>query len=81
MYMGKGVQTAVSNVNEKIADALQGMDATDQAGIDATMIELDGTPNKKELGANAILSVSLATAHGLCILDTQEFDSIRASLF
>lgn len=63
MYMGKGVQTAVSNVNEKIADALQGMDATDQAGIDAAMIELDGTPNKKELGANAILSVSLATAH------------------
>ena len=63
MYMGKGVQTAVSNVNDKIADALQGMDATDQAGIDAAMIELDGTPNKKELGANAILSVSLATAH------------------
>ncbi len=63
MYMGKGVQTAVSNVNEKIADALQGMDATDQAGIDAAMIALDGTPNKKELGANAILSVSLATAH------------------
>ena len=63
MYMGKGVQTTVSNVNEKIADALQGMDATDQAGIDAAMIELDGTPNKKELGANAILSVSLATAH------------------
>ena len=63
VYMGKGVQTAVSNVNDKIADALQGMDATDQAGIDAAMIELDGTPNKKELGANAILSVSLATAH------------------
>lgn len=63
VYMGKGVQTAVSNVNDKIADVLQGMDATDQAGIDAAMIELDGTPNKKELGANAILSVSLATAH------------------
>ncbi|MDE0865686.1 MAG: phosphopyruvate hydratase [Rubripirellula sp.] len=63
VYMGKGVQTAVNNVNEKIADALQGMDATDQAGVDAAMIELDGTPNKKELGANAILSVSLATAH------------------
>ncbi|MAI74525.1 MAG: phosphopyruvate hydratase [Rhodopirellula sp.] len=63
IYMGKGVQTAISNVNDKIADALQGMDATDQAGIDAAMIELDGTPNKKELGANAILSVSLATAH------------------
>ena len=63
IYMGKGVQNAVSNVNDKIADALQGMDATDQAGIDAAMIQLDGTPNKKELGANAILSVSLATAH------------------
>ncbi|MDB4353284.1 phosphopyruvate hydratase [bacterium] len=63
VYMGKGVQTAISNVNDKIADVLQGMDATDQAGIDAAMIELDGTPNKKELGANAILSVSLATAH------------------
>ena len=63
VYMGKGVQNAVDNVNEKIADALQGMDATDQAGVDAAMIELDGTPNKKELGANAILSVSLATAH------------------
>ena len=63
VYMGKGVQNAINNVNEKIADALQGMDATDQAGVDAAMIELDGTPNKKELGANAILSVSLATAH------------------
>ena len=63
IHMGKGVQNAVSNVNDKIADALQGMDATDQAGIDAAMIQLDGTPNKKELGANAILSVSLATAH------------------
>ncbi len=63
MYMGKGVSIAVSNINEKIADALQGMDATDQAGIDAAMIELDGTPNKKNLGANAILGVSLATAH------------------
>ncbi len=62
-FMGKGVLTAVHNVNDKIADALQGMDATDQAGIDAAMIELDGTPNKENLGANAILSVSLATAH------------------
>jgi enolase len=63
VFMGKGVSTAVNNVNEKIADALQGMDATDQAGIDAAMIELDGTANKKNLGANAILGVSLATAH------------------
>ena len=63
MYMGKGVQTAVSNVNEKIAEALLGLDGTDQAGVDAAMIALDGTANKKNLGANAILSVSLATAH------------------
>ena len=59
-YLGKGVQTAVSNVNIKIADALQGMDATDQRRIDDTMIELDGTPNKAKLGANAILAVSMA---------------------
>jgi len=63
VFMGKGVQQAVDNVNTKIAQALDGMDATDQAGIDAAMIELDGTENKKELGANAILGVSLATAH------------------
>jgi enolase len=63
VFLGKGVRTAVDNVNEKIADALQGMDGTDQAGVDAAMIELDGTANKKNLGANAILSVSLATAH------------------
>ncbi len=63
VFMGKGVSTAVKNVNEKITEALQGMDATDQAGIDAAMIDLDGTPNKKNLGANAILGVSLATAH------------------
>ena len=62
-FLGKGVMTAVNNVNEKLADALQGMDATDQAGIDAAMNELDGTPYKKNLGANAILSVSLAVAH------------------
>jgi enolase len=63
VFLGKGVMTAVNNVNDKIADALQGMDATDQAGVDAAMNDLDGTPNKKNLGANAILSVSLATAH------------------
>jgi len=62
-YLGKGVLTAVDNVNNKIADALNGMDATDQAAIDAAMNELDGSPNKKNLGANAILGVSLATAH------------------
>ncbi len=63
VYLGKGVLQAVDNVNEKIADALEGMDALDQAEIDRTMIELDGTENKKNLGANAILGVSLAVAH------------------
>ncbi len=62
-FMGKGVQTAVTNVNEQIADELEGLDALDQVGIDQRMIEIDGTPNKKNLGANALLGVSLATAH------------------
>jgi enolase len=62
-YGGKGVLRAVDNVLERIAPELLGLDATDQAGIDATLIELDGTPNKGELGANAILGVSLAVAH------------------
>jgi len=61
-YLGKGVQTAVGNVNVRIADALQGMDSTDQRRIDDTMIDLDGTPNKGKLGANAILAVSMACA-------------------
>jgi enolase len=61
-YLGKGVSRAASNVKEEIADAILGMDATDQAGIDRAMIELDGTPNKAALGANALLSVSLAVA-------------------
>ncbi|MDR0350865.1 MAG: phosphopyruvate hydratase [Coriobacteriales bacterium] len=61
-YLGKGVITAVDHVNEEIADALVGMDATDQRAIDAELIALDGTPNKTKLGANAILGASLATA-------------------
>ena len=61
-YLGKGVTQAVANVNGEIADAVIGMDAFDQRGIDAEMIELDGTPNKGRLGANAILGVSLAAA-------------------
>jgi enolase len=61
-YMGKGVLKAVENINTKIADALIGADALDQRGVDRTMCELDGTPNKKHLGANAILGVSLAAA-------------------
>jgi enolase len=61
-YGGKGVATAVDNVNTHIADAIRGMDAADQALIDQTMIELDATPNKSKLGANAILGVSMACA-------------------
>ena len=61
-YMGKGVLDAVAAVNGEIAEALVGIDATEQVDIDATMIELDGTPNKARLGANAILGVSLAVA-------------------
>ncbi|MFC1998459.1 phosphopyruvate hydratase [Chloroflexota bacterium] len=62
-YHGKGVSKAVDNVNEAIASAVAGMDALDQAAIDSKMIELDGTPNKAKLGANAILAVSLANAY------------------
>jgi enolase 1/2/3 len=62
-YNGKGVQQAVTNVVETIAPAILGEDASDQAGIDALLKELDGTPNKGNLGANAILGVSLACAH------------------
>jgi enolase len=60
-YLGKGVLTAVGNVNDVIGPAVVGMDATRQETIDQTMIDLDGTPNKGKLGANAILAVSLAT--------------------
>lgn len=61
-YLGKGVMQAVENVNEIIADAILDMDAVDQVEIDQTLLELDGTPNKAKLGANAILGVSLAVA-------------------
>ena len=61
-YLGKGVLQAVQNVNTTIAAALLGLDALDQQGIDQQMLDLDGTPNKKNLGANAILGVSLAVA-------------------
>jgi enolase len=62
-YLGKGVTKAVGHVNGEIAEAIAGLDATDQAGLDGRLIELDGTPNKSRLGANAILGVSLAAAH------------------
>ncbi|MDG1854107.1 MAG: phosphopyruvate hydratase [Verrucomicrobiales bacterium] len=61
-YRGKGVKNAVSNVNTKIAEALIGQDANDQSGIDNIMLQVDGTPNKKVLGANAVLGASLANA-------------------
>ncbi|MEL6605760.1 MAG: phosphopyruvate hydratase [Cyanobacteria bacterium J06614_10] len=62
-YFGKGVSKAVANVNDAIARELMGMNALSQIELDRTMIALDGTPNKKNLGANAILAVSLANAH------------------
>ncbi len=61
-YLGKGVQNAVAGIRGPILERLKGMDATDQAALDAAMIELDGTENKENLGANAILAVSLAAA-------------------
>ena len=62
-YGGKGVLTAVGFVNTDLADAVKGMAVTDQRAIDAAMIATDGTPNKGRCGANAILGISLATAH------------------
>jgi enolase len=64
-YGGKGVKNAVANVNGAIAQALKGFDAADQKGLDATLIALDGTPNKGKLGANALLGVSMAAAHAV----------------
>jgi enolase len=61
-YLGKGVTKAVGNVNGEIAEAIKGLDASDQKGLDGKLIELDGTDNKSRLGANAILGVSLANA-------------------
>ena len=61
-YLGKGVLKAVANVNGPIAEALKGHSALDQIGVDQIMLDLDGTPTKSNLGANAILGVSLATA-------------------
>ncbi|MBN9475168.1 MAG: phosphopyruvate hydratase, partial [Burkholderiales bacterium] len=61
-YLGKGVLKAVENVNTEIAEALMGLDAQEQAFLDRTLIELDGTENKERLGANAMLAVSMAVA-------------------
>ena len=62
-FLGKGVEKAVANVNTSIAQAIVGMDATDQRALDSTLIHLDGTENKARLGANAMLGTSLAVAH------------------
>ncbi len=70
-YLGKGVLRAVQNVNEAIAESLVGMQVTDQVGIDQAMIELDGTPNKANLGANAMLAVSLAAAKAAAAVNGQ----------
>ncbi len=72
LYLGKGVNNAVANVTSKIAPKLKGMDASDQAAIDQAMIDLDGTPNKSSLGANAILGVSLASSKAAAISQGKE---------
>ena len=64
-YLGKGVKDAVANVNGAIADALVGLDAADQGGLDRRLVDLDGTENKGRLGANALLGVSMAAAHAV----------------
>ncbi len=61
-YLGKGVTKAVENVNQTIAPEIEGAEATDQTGLDQLLLELDGTPEKKKLGANALLGVSMAVA-------------------
>src|SRR5262249_59586800 len=73
-YLGRGVLQAVQNVNETIAPRLLGYDAHDQTGVDQLLLELDGTPNKGKLGANATLGVSLATAHAAA-------ESVRLPLY
>ncbi|HEX3608281.1 MAG TPA: phosphopyruvate hydratase [Solirubrobacterales bacterium] len=80
-WAGKGVSRAVSNVNGEIAAALTGVDAADQAGLDRTMVELDGTPNKARLGANAILGVSLAAAKASAMLAGEPLFRYLAALY
>ena len=70
-FCGKSVRKAVANVNHKIAPTLKGLDARDQAAIDNKLIELDGTPTKKNLGANATLAVSLAVARAAAAAENQ----------
>ena len=86
-YLGKGVLKAVEAVNGELADALTGLDAEDQRGLDAAMIQLDGTENKARLGANAILGVSMAAAKaaaeaaglGLVVLGLQSVPGSRGA--
>src|SRR6185295_12084532 len=66
-YGGKGVTQAVANANGEIAAAVKGRDAADQAGLDQALCDLDGTPNKSRIGANAVLGVSLATAKAAAV--------------
>ena len=77
-YGGKGVLKAVRNVNEQIAEKLEGMDALDQAEIDQMLIALDGTETKSKLGANAMLAVSMATARAAAATWTSRFTGISA---
>ena len=79
VYGGKGVLHAVRNVNDNIAPELLDMDATDQVAIDQIMIDLDGTPNKAKLGANAILGVSMAVAKAAAARSTCRFIVISAA--
>src|SRR5438874_13160573 len=78
---GKGVGKAVSHVNAEIAEALQGARAAEQSALDRTLIELDGTPNKGRLGANAILGVSLATAKAAAAETGQPLYAYLAELY
>ena len=80
-WLGKGVSTAVANVNGEINRALVGLDVTDQAELDRVMIELDGTPNKGRLGANAILGVSLAAARAAALLEDRPLYEYLAHLY
>ena len=80
-YGGKGVQQAVKNVNEIIAVAVKGMDVTDQAALDQKMLDLDGTETKSKLGANAILSVSMAAVKAAALAKDQETYEYVAELF
>jgi enolase len=80
-YLGKGVQEAVRHINETIAPALAGFDVLDQQGIDHRMIELDGTPDKSRLGANAILAVSIACLRAGAVVRQMPFYEYTAEVF